>query len=50
MYVCNTVWDFEALHGEVSMQFAVKSGPSFMALLTAEFCAFDHDSPFTCMR
>ena len=24
--------------------------PNFMALLTAEFCAYDHDSPLTCKR
>ena len=25
-------------------------GPNFMALLTAEFCAYDHHSPLTCKR
>ena len=26
------------------------SEPYFMALLTAEFCAYAHDSPLTCKR
>ena len=26
------------------------SGLNSMALLTAEFCAYDHDSPLTCKR
>ena len=25
-------------------------GPNYMALLTAEFCPYDHDSPLTCKR
>ena len=29
-------------------KFAVIPGPNFMALLTAEFCAYDHDSPLMC--
>ena len=27
---------------------ALTAGPNFIALLTGEFCAFDHDSPLTC--
>ena len=29
---------------------SVTSGPNFMALLTAEFCAYGDDSPLTCKR
>ena len=30
--------------------FRYQSGPNLMALLTAEVCAYDHDSPLTCKR
>ena len=33
-----------------SYQNSKRAGPNFMALLTAEFCAYDHDSPLTCKR
>ena len=36
----------------VSDQHSVGSSPglNFMALLTAKFCSYDHDSPLTCKR